>query len=129
MKWFFLVFMLVLIPVLSFGQHETQDSVYTTVDQMPEYPGGQGSLLKYITKNLRYPIEDGNIQGKVIINFVIDRNGKTRDIKVVRPVGPQFEKGVIELIKKMPQWKPGKLKGKPVNVKYVLPLTVCFKGD
>lgn len=131
MKWFLNIFMLLLLPVLSFGQYETKDSVYTSVDQMPEYPGGQGSLLKYITKNLHYPIEDkdGDIQGKLIVNFVIDRYGKTRDIKVVRPIGSKIEKSVIELIKNMPDWKPGKFKGKVVAVKYVLPVTICFSED
>ena len=131
MRWFFYIFLLLLLPALSFGQHETKDSVYTSVDQMPEYPGGQGSLLKYITKNLRYPIEDrdDNIQGRVIVNFVIDRYGKTRDIKVVRPTGSQFEKSVIELIKNMPEWKPGINNGQKVSVQYKLPLSVHFEEE
>lgn len=131
MRRYLNIFLLLLLPALSFGQHETKDSVYTSVDQMPEYPGGQGSLLKYITKNLRYPIEDkdGGIQSKVIVNFVIDRYGKTRDIKVARSIGSKFEKSIIELIKNMPEWEPGKYKGKAVNVKYVLPVTVCYRDE
>jgi hypothetical protein len=123
--------MLLLLPALSFGQHETKDSVYTSVDQMPEYPGGQVALLKNISKNLRVNEEDidEGFTGKLVVSFIISKSGEVYDIRLIKGDGFRTARGFLLLIKNMPRWEPGKLKGETVNVKYVLPVTICFGGD
>jgi protein TonB len=131
MRELLLVFLLGLLPVFSFGQNESKDSVYTTVDQMPEYPGGTSALISTISKNLRVNKEDVDegFTGKLVASFTINKNGKVEDIRLIKGNGFQTAQNLLLLIKNMPEWKPGKLRGKVVNVKYVLPVTICFLGD
>ncbi len=102
-----------------------EDEIFVIVEDMPEFPGGEEELLKFVTENVQYP-EDAKAQkqeGKVYIKFVIDKEGNVRDAEIVN--GTRFESlnnEALRVIKSMPQWKPGKQRGQNVNVSYVVPI-------
>lgn len=102
----------------------SKDSVYSKVDQQPEYPGGTDALIQFIAKNLHYPelaIKAG-IQGKVLVSFVVDKSGKIEDVKIVQGLGSGCDEAAIDVIKSMPKWKPGLVAGKKVATEMVLPI-------
>ena len=101
--------------------------VYHVVEQMPRFPGGDAAMLKYIRDNLRYPqsaLEQG-IQGRVIVQFVIEKDGTPTEFNVLRSVDPDLDKEALRVLGNMPKWKPGMQKGQAVRVKYTVP--VSFK--
>lgn len=101
------------------------NSIYETVEQMPEYPnGGTAGLMNFISKNLKYPTycQKEGIQGKVVVSFVVDKDGSTTDFRVVRSVDRYLDKEALRVLMGMPKWKPGKQKGVPVRVKYTVPI-------
>ena len=101
--------------------------IFDVVEQMPEFPGGQAALLKWVSDNMRYPTiaEENGIQGRVVCTFVIERDGSVSDVQVARSIDPSLDKEAVRVLKKMPRWKPGKQKGQPVRVKHTV--TVTFK--
>lgn len=101
--------------------------VFDIVEQLPEFPGGITEYLKWLTRNLRYPMDAQkmNIQGKVIVQFIVNKDGMIVNPKIVHSLSPSCDKEVMRVIKKMPKWKPGQEHRKPVRVKYSLP--VIFK--
>ena len=103
---------------------EEPDQVFDMVEQMPTFPGGQEELMKYIGKNLRYPAiaQENGIQGRVICQFVVGKDGKVRDVVVVRTLDPSCDKEAIRVLSGMPKWIPGKQNGKAVSVKYTVPI-------
>ena len=92
---------------------------------MPEFPGGQGALLQYLSKSIKYPViaQENGIQGRVSCSFVVEKDGSVTDVQVLRGVDPSLDKEAIRVITAMPKWKPGKQRGKPVRVKYTVPVT------
>ena len=101
--------------------------IYNVIDQMPEFPGGMDAMLQFINDNMKYPTKaqtDG-IQGRVAVQFIVDENGYIIEPNIVRSVEPSLDKEALRIIKMLPQWKPGTLKGKAVKVKYTVP--VAFK--
>lgn len=92
---------------------------------MPEFPGGQEAFKKYIQDNIVYPrkARKNNVQGGVIITFVVRADGSISDITLVKSLNEECDYEALRIVKKMPSWKPGSDKGKPVNVKFVLPIT------
>ncbi|MBK8846478.1 MAG: TonB family protein [Bacteroidetes bacterium] len=105
--------------------------IFTIVEQMPGFPGGEEALIKYISSNFRYPAmeRENNITGTVYLTFVVRPSGEVSDIKVLRGVngGPNLEKEAIRVVKSMPKWKPGKQNGKEVSVQYNLPVRCVLK--
>lgn len=99
-------------------------STSTYIDQMPEYPGGHSALLNYLNANVRYPdlAKKSNIQGKVVVTFVIDEEGYVIDEKVTRSIGGGCDEETLRVVKGMARWKPGFASGKPVKVYYTLPM-------
>ena len=99
-------------------------TVFTVVENMPEYPGGVNACLKFIEENMKYPAEAvrKGIQGRAIIACVINEDGSISDCKVVRSVDPLLDAEAIRIVKMMPKWKPGMQRGKAVPVKYTLPV-------
>jgi protein TonB len=96
------------------------DSVYTTVDVQPEFPGGYKALGKYVDgKNHKYPQEarKNNIEGKVVVQFIINEDGTCSDFEVIAGIGYGCDEAAVEAFKKMPKWKPGLVNGKPVKVR------------
>ncbi len=104
-------------------------NVYDVVEQMPRFPGGQGRILEFIEKNLRYPkeLEETCVQGRVIIAFVVERSGKLSNIRVVKSVHPALDKEALRVVKLMPRWIPGRQNGITVRVKYIIPVTFQLK--
>lgn len=106
-----------------------EEPVYTLVDEMPKFPGGEAELMKYFQKNIdisKWSIENENVTG-FNIQFIVDSKGKASKAKFLKPYNKENEKMIIELVNKMPKWKPGKLNGKPVNVLYNLPVKFKVK--
>lgn len=91
-------------------------------EQQPSFPGGNQALMKFIDDNLRYPEDyEGCAQGRVVVSFMIERDGSITDAKVERSVDPMLDKEALRVVGLMPKWCPGKVKGEAVRVKYVLP--------
>ncbi|MCQ2333816.1 MAG: energy transducer TonB [Paludibacteraceae bacterium] len=104
---------------------EDVDVVFVVVETMPEFPGGQQALFKYLSENVKYPViaQENGIQGRVICQFVVNKDGAIVEVEVVRSGGdPSLDKEAVRVIKSMPKWKPGKQRGKPVRVKYTVPV-------
>ncbi|MBD5294678.1 MAG: TonB family protein [Bacteroides sp.] len=103
---------------------EDDNAVFTTVEIAPQYPGGEMAMYEYLAKNIRYPKEcaERNIQGKVIVSFVVKADGSIGDAKVVKSVDPQLDGEAIRIVRTFPKFTPGKMQGKPVNVWYTLPV-------
>ena len=104
---------------------EVEDKVYTVIEQMPQFPGGETELLSYIAKNLKYPIiaQENGIQGKVIVRFVVTKNGSVDKVEVVRSLDPACDREAMRVIKSLPKFIPGKQNGVNVSVWYTLPIT------
>jgi TonB family protein len=100
------------------------EKVFTAVEQMPEFPGGQAALMTYLSKHIIYPTEavKKGISGNVILRFVVTEKGDIEDVQVVRKVNPLLDKEAIRVVKAMPKWKPGKQNGKAVKTQYNLPV-------
>ena len=104
---------------------EEETKVFDVVEQMPSFPGGQSALLQYLSSNIKYPVvaEENGVQGRVIVTFVVERDGSITDVKVIKSVDPSLDKEAIRVTKAMPHWIPGKQNGSAVRVKYTLPVT------
>ena len=112
-------------PVEAPVEEEEEEVVFVVVESMPEFPGGQQALFKYLSENVKYPViaQENGIQGRVICQFVVNKDGSIVDVEVVRSGGdPSLDKEAIRVIKSMPKWKPGKQRGKAVRVKYTVPV-------
>ena len=98
--------------------------VYDVVEQMPNFPGGYQKMHEFIEKNLHYPKEcaENGIQGRVIIDFVVERSGKLTNIRVVKSVNPALDKEALRIVKLMPKWIPGRQSYKEVRVKCIIPI-------
>lgn len=101
------------------------EEVFTLVEQMPEFPGGNEALKKYLGDNLVYPksARENGIQGKVIVSFVVETDGSISEVKVVRSVNAVLDEEAARVVKAMPKWKPGMHNGEVVRVKYLLPIS------
>ncbi len=102
-----------------------EEKIYEAVEQMPQFPGGEAALMKFIGNNLSYPAvaAENNIQGRVIVRFAVSKTGAVEKVQVLRSPDPSLEKEAIRVVKSMPNWIPGKQNGQPVNVWYTLPVT------
>ena len=106
------------------GEETDEEEIFQVVEEMPEFPGGMEKLLEYLSRNIKYPTiaQEQGIQGKSIIEFVVNKDGSIVDPKVVRSLHPKCDEEAMRVIKAMPKWKPGKQRGKPVRVKYTVPV-------
>jgi len=111
-------------PVAVAQVEEEDNVVFQVVETMPGFPGGDQALFKYLGESVKYPViaQENGIQGRVICQFVVNKDGSIVDVEVVRPVDPSLDKEAIRVIKSMPKWSPGKQRGKAVRVKYTLPV-------
>lgn len=118
---------------LSLPMQEKQaenEKVYTFTDQMPQFPGGDDKLLEYLDKNIHYPeiAKRAGIEGRVIVTFVVNKSGKVTNVKVRKGIGAGCDEEAIRLISNMGDWKPGKSKGKVVNVRMSIPIVFKLQG-
>ncbi|MDP4185844.1 MAG: energy transducer TonB [Bacteroidota bacterium] len=102
----------------------SNEKVYEKVDQMPEFPGGVNELIKFLQKNLKYPLlaQENHIEGTVVLSFIVSKTGEISNIRIKNPVGGGCGKEAVRIVKLMPKWKPGVLNGVAVPVKFVFPL-------
>lgn len=101
------------------------DGVFVWVDELPEFPiGGQKGLMRYLTQHIRYPAEaqQRNIQGCVLCQFIVNTDGSISDVQVLQQVHPALDNEALRVLRGMPRWKPGRLQGEPVRVRYTLPV-------
>ncbi len=105
-------------------EEEETDEIFTIVEEPCSFPGGPSALNRYLAESIVYPeiAIDNGVQGRVIVNFVVEKNGKPSAVKVVRGVDPALDKEAIRVVKNMPAWKPGKQRGKPVRQSFMLPV-------
>ncbi len=104
--------------------------VFTAVEQMPQFPGGDAALMKYISDHIRYPAmaQENNIQGRVVVQFVVTKTGAIGEVKVVRSKDPDLDKEAKRVVKSLPKFIPGKMNGQAVNVWYTLPINFKLQG-
>ena len=110
-------------------QSEVSNKVYDVAEQMPQFPGGPQALFEYISRNIKYPVvaEENCIQGRVIVTFVVERDGSITDVKVAKSVDPSLDKEAQRVVRSMPNWIPGKQNGSAVRVKYTVPVTFSLQ--
>ena len=101
-----------------------EQHIFLVVENMPEYPGGETQMYKFISKNIEYPrmAKESGISGRVFVTFVVERDGSVTDVQVLRGIGGGCDEEAIRVIKAMPKWTPGKQRNKPVRVQYRMPI-------
>ena len=113
------------VPVAVEEEEPEEQTIFEVVEQMPEFPnGGMAGLMRYLSKNIKYPTiaQENGTQGRVTVQFVVNRDGSIVDAKVLRGVDPYLDKEALRVINTMPKWKPGMQRGKPVRVKFTVPV-------
>ena len=112
------------VPVEVEEEEVEEQQIFQVVEEMPEFPGGMGECMKWLGKNMKYPTisQENGVQGRVIVQFVVNRDGSIVDATVARGVDPYLDKEALRVVGLMPKWKPGKQRGKAVRVKYTLPV-------
>ena len=113
------------VPEVVEEEEVEEQQIFQVVEEMPEFPGGMAECLKFLAKNIKYPTiaQENGVQGRVIVQFVVNQDGSIVDPVVVRSVYPYLDKEALRVIQMMPKWKPGKQRGKAVRVKYTVPVT------
>lgn len=113
------------VPAVVEEEEVEEQQIFQVVEEMPEFPGGMAECMKFLAKNIKYPTiaQENGVQGRVIVQFVVNKDGTIVDPVVVRSVDPYLDKEALRVIKAMPKWKPGKQRGKAVRVKYTVPVT------
>ena len=112
-------------PTVEEEEDPEEQTIFEVVEQMPEYPnGGMAGLMQFLSKNIKYPTiaQENGIQGRVTVQFVVNKDGSIVDAKVLRGVDPYLDKEALRVVNSMPKWKPGMQRGKPVRVKYTVPV-------
>nr|WP_294882125.1 energy transducer TonB [Prevotella sp.] len=103
---------------------EVSNKVFDVVEEMPHFPGGPAALQAFLSSNTKYPVvaQENGVQGRVIVSFVVERDGSITDVKVVRSVDPSLDREATRVVRSMPRWSPGKQNGSAVRVKYTVPV-------
>ena len=109
---------------------EVVEEVFTVVEQMPQFPGGEAALMKYLQSHINYPpmAAENNVQGKVVVQFVVDKTGRVGEVKVVRSVDKDLDREAARVCKSLPKFTPGRQNGHPVSVWYTLPVFFKLQG-
>lgn len=134
MKKLFLMSMMAVFCLSTVSAQKTvvsqkNQKVYEVVDQMPEFPGGMPALIEFLQKNVKYPAdaEKQKVEGRVLVSFVVETDGSVTDIQVMKKAFPSLDAEALRVAKAMPNWTPGKHKGKLVRVHYSLPISFRLK--
>ena len=109
---------------------EVTPEIFTAVEQMPQFPGGEAALMKFLQSHINYPpmAAENNVQGRVVVQFVIDKTGRVGEVKVVRSVDKDLDKEAVRVCKSLPKFTPGRQNGQAVSVWYTLPVTFKLQG-
>ena len=107
-----------------------KEEIFRSVEQMPQFPGGDAALMKFLQSHINYPpmAAENNVQGKVILQFVVEKDGKVGEVKVARSVDKDLDREAIRVVKTLPRFTPGRQNGQPVRVWYTLPVTFKLQG-
>ncbi len=131
-----LVILAVLYSVKSNGQEEnkttsTGEPLYFVVEELPEFPGGEEALKNYIAEHVKYPEEakKNGISGKVFVTFTVSKEGKVMDAEIAKGKNASLDQEALRVINDLPDWTPGKQKGKAVNVQYTLPINFALENE
>jgi periplasmic protein TonB len=105
-------------------EQEEEAPIFTVVESMPNFPGGEAARIQYLNDNIKYPqmARESGIQGRVFVTFVVEKDGRVTDVKVLRGIGGGCDEEAIRVIQNMPKWEPGKQRGKPVRVQFNMPI-------
>ena len=118
-------------PIIEAAEEEEEESaqVFFIVEDMPEFPGGDLALRKYIANAVKYPViaQENGIQGKVYVTFVVGKDGAVNNAGIARGVDASLDKEALRVVNSLPKWKPGKQRGKPVNVSYTVPINFVLQ--
>lgn len=117
-------------PIIQQEEEQAEESqVFFIVEDMPEFPGGEMALRKFIANAIKYPViaQENGIQGKVYVNFVVDKDGSVTNAKIARGVDPSLDKEALRVVNSLPKWKPGMQRGKPVKVSYTVPISFVLQ--
>ena len=103
---------------------EEEAQIFTVVESMPGFPGGESARIRYLNENIKYPqmARESGIQGRVFVTFVVEKDGKVTDVRVLRGIGGGCDEEAVRVIKNMPRWNAGKQRGKPVRVQFNMPI-------
>ena len=112
------------VPVEVEEEEVEEQQIFQVVEEQPEFPGGMSECMKWLGKNIKYPTisQENGVQGRVIVQFVVNRDGSIVDAVVARGVDPYLDKEALRVVSMMPKWKPGKQRGKEVRVRFTLPV-------
>lgn len=131
MKKYFVIIVLLVLPFVSFSQTTTTEEppALLVAEEMPVYPGGDDAMRQFLVSNIIYPqiAKENNIQGKIFVEFIIEKTGEVTNVKVIRGVDPLLDDEAVRVVKLFPKWKPGKQEGKLVRVRFIVP--IIFKLD
>ncbi len=111
-------------------KEEKKEEIFRSVEQMPQFPGGEAALMKYLQSHINYPpmAAENNVQGRVVVQFVVDKTGRVGEVKVVRSVDKDLDKEAVRVCKSLPKFTPGRQNGQAVSVWYTLPVTFKLQG-
>lgn len=114
----------VYVPPVKEEEEIVEQEIFTIVESMPEFPGGQQAMLEFIARNIKYPplARESGIQGRVFVNFVVEPDGSVSNVKVIRGIGGGCDEEAVRVVQSMPKWIPGRQRGKPVRVSFNLPV-------
>ncbi|MGQ7868969.1 energy transducer TonB [Sunxiuqinia sp. sy24] len=116
-------------PVIQEEEEEEEGQVFFIVEDMPEFPGGELALRKFIANAVKYPViaQENGIQGKVYVNFVVDKDGSITNARIARGVDASLDKEALRVVNSLPKWKPGQQRGKAVRVSYTVPINFVLQ--
>ena len=111
------------------SQKDQKEDPFNVVEDMPAFPGGMEAMIQFISSNIQYPADakKQKVDGRVLVNFVVEKDGSITEVKVVKPTFPSLDAEAIRVVKAMPKWKPGYQNGKAVRVQFTMPINFSLK--
>ena len=111
------------------SQKDQKEEPFNVVEDMPAFPGGMEAMIQFISSNIQYPADaqKQKVDGRVLVNFVVEKDGSITEVKVIKPAFPSLDAEAIRVVKAMPKWKPGYQRGKAVRVQFTMPINFSLK--
>ena len=111
------------------SQKDQKEEPFDVVEDMPAFPGGMEAMIQFISNNIQYPADaqKQKIDGRVLVNFVVEKDGSITEVKVIKPTFPSLDAEAVRVVKAMPKWKPGYQKGQAVRVQFTMPINFSLK--
>ncbi len=111
------------------SQKDQKEEPFDVVEDMPAFPGGMEAMIQFISNNIQYPADaqKQKVDGRVLVNFVVEKDGSITEVKVIKPTFPSLDAEAIRVVKAMPKWKPGYQNGKAVRVQFTMPINFSLK--